>query len=125
MVMALKFLSIFSLIILSPVIFLDVFAEEPILISISSDIDQAVFDGKWTSTSEWKRSSYDKIEFSDLKKIHLKTTEWSWRVDAEHPVYPFRILNQAPFPERDFVFLLTDQCYLLDEPKFYYRIQEI
>jgi len=71
--MTLKFLSIFSLIILSPVIFLDVFAEESILISLSSDLDQVIFDGKWTTVSEWKKSSYNHIKFNDGAEIHLRT----------------------------------------------------
>jgi len=71
--MTLKFLSIFSLIILSPVIFLDVFAEESILISLSSDLDQVIFDGKWTSVAEWKKSSYNHIKFNDGTEIHLRT----------------------------------------------------
>ncbi len=64
---------IFLLIILSPVIFLDAFGEEPILISLSSDLDQVIFDGKWTTTSEWKKSSYNHLKFDDGTEIHLRT----------------------------------------------------
>ena len=56
-----------------PLMFSTVFAEEPILISISSNIDQIIFDGKWTDGSEWKPSSHNKIEFSDGEIIHLRT----------------------------------------------------
>lgn len=71
--MTLNIFLIFFLIILSPVIFLDAFGEEPILISISSDLNQVIFDGKWTNSEEWKRSSYDLLEFNDGTKIHLRT----------------------------------------------------
>ena len=54
-------------------IFLDAFGEEPILISISSDLDQVIFDGKWTDSNEWKRSSYDYLQFDDGTEIHLRT----------------------------------------------------
>ncbi len=64
---------IFLLIILSQVIFLDAFGEEPILISLSSDLDQVIFDGKWTTTSEWKKSSYNHLKFDDGTEIHLRT----------------------------------------------------
>ena len=35
----------------------NVFAVEPIMITISSDMDKVIFDGKWTFYKEWKRSS--------------------------------------------------------------------
>jgi hypothetical protein len=54
-------------------IFLDAFGEKPILISISSDLDNVVFDGKWTSSNEWKQSSYDHLKFDDGTEIHLRT----------------------------------------------------
>lgn len=71
--MTLNFLLIFLLIISSPIIFLDANAEDPILISISSDLDQVIFDGKWTHTAEWKKSSYNHIKFNDGTEIHLRT----------------------------------------------------
>ncbi len=64
---------IFLLIILSQVIFLDAFGEEPILISLSSDLDQVIFDGKWTHVAEWKKSSYNHLKFDDGTEIHLRT----------------------------------------------------
>jgi hypothetical protein len=48
-------------------------AEEPILISISSSLDEVVFDGKWTDPLEWKQSSYNKLYFEDNSVIHLRT----------------------------------------------------
>lgn len=71
--MALNFSLIFFVIILSPVIFLDAFGENPILISISSDLDQVIFDGKWTTINEWKKSSYNHLKFDDGTEIHLRT----------------------------------------------------
>ena len=49
------------------------YAEEPILISISSNLDQVVFDGKWTDSYEWKQSSYNRLIFDDGNEIHLRT----------------------------------------------------
>ena len=71
--MTLNFFPIFFLIVLSSVIFMDAFGEEPILISITSDLDQVIFDGKWTHVNEWKKSSYDHLKFDDGSEIHLRT----------------------------------------------------
>jgi len=51
----------------------NVYAEEPILISISSDLDQVIFDGKWSNTYEWKQSSYNLLSFDDGSFMHLRT----------------------------------------------------
>ena len=51
----------------------NVFASEPILISISFDLDEIIFDGKWTHSNEWKRSSEDILKFDDGTRIHLRT----------------------------------------------------
>ena len=61
------------LLIFTPTIFLDAFGEEPILISRSSGLDEIVFDGKWTTTYEWKKSSYNNLLFEDKFEIHLRT----------------------------------------------------
>lgn len=66
-------LLVFLAIILSPVVFLDAFGEDPILISITSDLDQVIFDGKWTHVNEWKKSSYNHLTFDDGSEIHLRT----------------------------------------------------
>lgn len=71
--MTLNVLTIFLVIVLSSVIFLDAFGENPILISISSDLDQVIFDGKWTTINEWKKSSYNHLKFDDGTEIHLRT----------------------------------------------------
>jgi len=50
-----------------------VYGDESILISISSNLDQVVFDGKWTDSNEWKQSSYNRLYFDDGTEIHLRT----------------------------------------------------
>ena len=53
--------------------FEETFAEDPILISIASDLDQIIFDGKWTTVDEWKQSSYNRLKYNDGTEIHLRT----------------------------------------------------
>ncbi len=48
-------------------------ATESILITISSDLDKVIFDGKWTHSNEWKRSSADILQYEDGTQIHLRT----------------------------------------------------
>ncbi len=49
-----------------------VYAEE-ILITLSSDMNQVIFDGRWTEWTEWKRSSLDTLKFEDDSIFHLRT----------------------------------------------------
>jgi hypothetical protein len=42
-----------------------VFAEEPIKITVSDNMDKVVFDGKWTYGMEWKHSSENTINYND------------------------------------------------------------
>ncbi len=51
----------------------NVFASEPVLISISSHLHKVIFDGKWTSEPEWKASSLDTVQYDDGSKIQLRT----------------------------------------------------
>ena len=44
-----------------------------ILISYSSTIEKAVFDGKWTESSEWKQSSWDIIKFQKTDSVHIRS----------------------------------------------------
>lgn len=69
----LKLLNILFLILFFPIFFDEIYAEDPILISISSNLDQVVFDGKWTDSYEWKQSSYNRLVFEDGNEIHLRT----------------------------------------------------
>lgn len=45
----------------------------PILITISSDLDQVIFDGKWTFFTEWKHSSLNTLGYDDGTVIQLRT----------------------------------------------------
>ncbi|MCV0410644.1 hypothetical protein [Nitrosopumilus sp.] len=69
----LKTLNVLFIILFSSILFESVYAEDPILISISSDLDQVIFDGKWTHVYEWKQSSYNRLVFDDGNEIHLRT----------------------------------------------------
>jgi len=55
----------------------DTFASstEPILITISPDMEKVIFDGKWTFLTEWKPSSLTKVSFDD-KQIILRTAHF-------------------------------------------------
>ena len=50
----------------------NVFPEEPIMITISHNLDQVIFDGIWTNFSEWKASTLDHIRV-DQGTIYLRT----------------------------------------------------
>jgi len=49
------------------------FAVEQILITISSEMKDVIFDGIWTHKLEWKRSSLDTLTFDNNKVIQLRT----------------------------------------------------
>lgn len=49
-----------------------IYGIEPILISISSSMDNVIFDGKWTNELEWKESSWDPIS-SPYGTLHIRT----------------------------------------------------
>jgi hypothetical protein len=49
------------------------FAEEPIMITQSPDINNVIFDGKWTFEKEWKRSSLNTLRYDDGTVIQLRT----------------------------------------------------
>ena len=55
-------------------LFTDSFAEEPILISFSTDRQNVVFDGKWTDGFEWKQGSWNQFSFDDGSIIHLRSS---------------------------------------------------
>ena len=48
------------------------FAVEPILITVSEDMDKIIFDGKWTYYTEWKKSSLNTISYNEAD-IKLRT----------------------------------------------------
>jgi len=51
----------------------NVYAEESILISRSTSMENVVIDGKWTSKEEWKESVHKIINFDENKTVHLRT----------------------------------------------------
>jgi len=51
----------------------DVHAIEPIMITISSDMNNIFFDGRWTDEDEWKRSSWNTLTYDDGTQIQLRT----------------------------------------------------
>lgn len=48
-------------------------ASNPIMITIASDMDKIIFDGKWSHETEWKRSSLDTLSYDDGAVIQLRT----------------------------------------------------
>ena len=60
-------------------------AEESILISRSTTMENIIFDGKWTSKSEWKESVHQMIRFDENKIVHLRT--------AHHEDYIYFLLD--------------------------------
>ncbi|HEU04964.1 MAG TPA: hypothetical protein ENH95_07650, partial [Nitrosopumilus sp.] len=49
-----------------------VWAQEPIMITISPFMEEIIFDGKWTHTTEWKPSSLNIIP-ENSKAIFLRS----------------------------------------------------
>ena len=66
-------LVLFGLIIVCTLTSSNVFAIEPILITISGDRENVIFDGKWTFYREWKGSSLNTLNFVDGNTIQLRT----------------------------------------------------
>ena len=46
---------------------------DSILITLSDDRDDVIFDGKWTNEDEWKKTSQDEFEFSDGNYFVIRT----------------------------------------------------
>ena len=76
MQLKLLFLCLISLTIATS--FENAFSEsEPILITISPNMESVIFDGKWTNFSEWKQSSHNPYTFDNGKiTIHLRTAHF-------------------------------------------------
>ena len=45
----------------------------PILITISDDMDKVIFDGRWTFFTEWKHSTLNTLEYNDGTVIQLRS----------------------------------------------------
>jgi len=46
---------------------------EPVMITISNDRENIIFDGKWSNISEWKQSSLNELMFDNQNQIILRT----------------------------------------------------
>ena len=46
---------------------------EPVMITVSNDRENIIFDGKWSNLSEWKQSSLDELNFDNQNQIILRT----------------------------------------------------
>jgi len=69
---------IFSILIISTVLLFPskislASVDEPILITTSANMEQVIFDGKWTFFSEWKSSSLNNFSYDDGMKIILRS----------------------------------------------------
>ncbi|MDE1830036.1 MAG: hypothetical protein KGI25_06920 [Thaumarchaeota archaeon] len=49
------------------------YADRPIMITISSEMTNVIFDGKWSFTEEWKSSSLNSLYYDDGTQIELRT----------------------------------------------------
>lgn len=52
-------------------------ASEPIMITLSEEMNQVIFDGKWTFYTEWKPSSLNTISYSDGTLIQLRSAHYN------------------------------------------------
>ena len=55
-----------------PLHFQNSFALEPIPITASSGLENIIFDGKWSSNTEWKPTSYTPLRYEDNSQIYLR-----------------------------------------------------
>ncbi|MDE1725781.1 MAG: hypothetical protein KGH89_00775 [Thaumarchaeota archaeon] len=49
------------------------YADEPIMITLSTHMNNVVFDGKWSFTEEWKASSLNNFFYDDGTEIELRS----------------------------------------------------
>ncbi len=49
------------------------YADEPIMITLSTQMNDVIFDGKWSSTTEWKQSSLNSFSYEDGTEIELRS----------------------------------------------------
>ena len=52
-------------------------ASEPIMITLSEEMSQVIFDGKWTFYTEWKPSSLNTISYNDGTLIQLRSAHYN------------------------------------------------
>ena len=74
-------------------------ATTPIMITISSDMDKVIFDGRWSYETEWKRSSLDTLSYDDGTYIQLRTAHQDnfiyVLVDAVSDIYLDKGIDRA------------------------------
>src|SRR5574338_554088 len=54
-------------------LFCNAFASDPILITNSENMNDVIFDGKWTFLEEWKAATETAISYDDGTRIHLRS----------------------------------------------------
>jgi len=96
-------------------------AEEPILITISSDMDEVIFDGRWTYSKEWKHSSLDTISYDDSTVIQLRTAHQAnfiyVFIDVISDTYPDKGSDRATIcfdtkHDKTLVANVNDYCFM-------------
>lgn len=72
---------------------------EPIMITISPDMNKVIFDGKWTFYTEWKRSSLNSLIYEDGYNVQLRTAHQDnfiyVLIDAVSAIHPNKIRDNA------------------------------
>jgi len=58
------------------ILFIPVAYAQTIPITISSSMENVIFDGKWTFAREWKESSLTGMDGTDSGPIYLRTAHW-------------------------------------------------
>jgi len=64
---------LFAMIILIITPITNVFAEDPIMITKSTNMEQVIFDGIWTHATEWKKSSLNFKTIDGKEVVYLRT----------------------------------------------------
>jgi len=70
------FLFLMIMVLIFPFEKINAVSEEPIMITISSSMNDLIFDGKWTNYLEWKQSSWNQLSYDDGMVIHLRTAHY-------------------------------------------------
>ena len=64
---------LFSVILFLPLVGIAQASSDAVLITHSPTMERAIFDGKWTHTTEWKPTSENTLRYDDGTQIHLRT----------------------------------------------------
>ena len=68
-----KSIILFAMIILTVTPITSVFAEDPIMITMSNKMEQVIFDGIWSHGTEWKASSLNSGIVDGYEVFHMRT----------------------------------------------------